>query len=193
MKVLVLGGSGRVGFTLVSILKRHFGCNVTTTSSQQNVQKILNLGLASDDVIDHAQVAQLSGGYDAVFDVVGTEQSEAACVALVRNGGAYITFNGSLVRNTDELGLVAGFAQGLRESACKRARISGGARGVRFGYALFAPSGTSLGTLMGMAESGELVADVGQVFPLDQIGKAYDFCTEGTGSGKVVIDVNKLN
>lgn len=71
MKVLVLGGSGRVGFTLLALLARHFQCHVTTTSSQQNMQKILDLGIPRDDVIDHAQVTQLRGGYDVVFDVQG--------------------------------------------------------------------------------------------------------------------------
>jgi NADPH:quinone reductase-like Zn-dependent oxidoreductase len=189
MRVLVLGGSGRVGFTLLSLLSRHFHCHVTTTSSPQNMQKILDLGIQSDDVIDHSQVTQLRGGYDAVFDVLGTAQSEATCVAQLRSGGAYVTFNGSLVRHADEKGILVGLANGVRESACKRVHMADNARGVRYGYALFAPNGAALGTLMGMAEKGVLVPDVGKVFSLNQIEKAYEFCMEGGGSGKVVIDV----
>lgn len=182
MKVLVLGGSGRVGFTLVSLLIKHFRCQVTTTSSPSNTKKIHDLGLAPESIVDHYQVTSLAGGYDVVFDVVGTAQSEAACVAQLRDGGAYITFNGNLVRLADKSG-VAGLAQGAVESACKRVRMMRDSRGVRYGYALFSPSGTTLNSLMRMAEKGVIVPDVGQVFPLEQIEEAYGW----HGSGKVVI------
>jgi NADPH:quinone reductase-like Zn-dependent oxidoreductase len=188
MKVLVLGGSGRVGFTLISLLKRHFNCRVTTTTSQQNLQKILDLGFPKEDVIDHAQVTQLRGGYDAVFDTQGTAQSEAVCVAQLRNGGAYVTFNGLLVRHADSRGMT-GLVQGIRESTCKRANMARDARGIRYGYALFSPSGENLKTLMGMADKGVVKADVDKVFSLDQIAQAYDYCVEASGSGKVVINV----
>ena len=188
MKVLVLGGSGRVGFTVTSLLKRHFNCHVTTTSSQQNMQKILDLGMPRDDVIDHAQVTQLRGGFDAAFDTQGTAQSEAACVGQLRNGGAYVTFNGSLVRNTDNRGLV-GFVHGVSESAWKRVSMARDARGIRYGYALFSPSGEALRALMALADNGVMKADVDKVFTLDQMAEAYEYCMERSGSGKVVIDV----
>eukprot|EP00026_Physarum_polycephalum_P011505 Phypoly_transcript_11735.p1 GENE.Phypoly_transcript_11735~~Phypoly_transcript_11735.p1 ORF type:complete len:366 (+),score=57.23 Phypoly_transcript_11735:74-1171(+) len=189
MKVLVLGGSGRVGFTLVSLLKQHLTCHVTTTTSQQNLQKLLDLGLPKEDVIDHAQVTQLRGGFDAVFDTQGTAQSEAACVAQLRNGGAYVTFNGSLVRQADSRG-IAGLMQGIGENTCKRVNMVRDARGIHYGYALFSPSGENLRTLMGMADKGVVKADVDKVFNLEQIAQAYDYCMEASGSGKVVINVS---
>jgi NADPH:quinone reductase-like Zn-dependent oxidoreductase len=190
MKVLVLGGSGRVGFTLIALLKRRFLCRVTTTASQQNVQKITDLGIPSEEVIDHAQVTQLRGGFDVVFDTQGTAQSAAACVGQLRNRGAYVTFNGSLVRNADNHG-IGGLVQGISESTCKRVNMARDARAIRYGYALFSPSGDNLRTLMDMADKGVIKADVDRVFTLNQIAQAYEYCIEAGGSGKVVIDVSE--
>lgn len=122
----------------------------------------------------------------------GTAQSEAASVGQLKNGGAYVTFNGSLVRHADSGGIVAGLVQGIGESACKRVNMMKDARGIRYGYALFSPSGKNLRSLMEMAEKGILQADVDKVFPLSQIAQAYEYCTEAGGSGKVVINVAEI-
>jgi NADPH:quinone reductase-like Zn-dependent oxidoreductase len=189
MRVLVLGGSGRVGFTLAALLSRHLHCHVTVTSAPQNRQKLLDLGLPPDSVIDHAQVERLRGGFDAAFDTQGSALSEALCVRQLRAEGAYVTFNGSLVARADAHGFACGLVQGVREGMQRRAQMRAGARGARFEYALFAPDGAALGKLMGMADRAELVCDVAKVFDLDEIGNAYEFCSQKGGSGKVVIDV----
>lgn len=188
--MLVLGGSGRVGFTLLSLLTRHYNCLVTTTASPNNHEKLVSLGIPTEMIVDHARITTQPGDYDVIFDTQGTPQTETVSIPLLKTGGTYITFNGSLVRRADSQGFTCGMVQGLRESLNKGAELRS-AKGLHFGYALFAPDGEALNKLMKMAEKDELVSDVGKVFSLESLPQAFDFCFHKGASGKVIIDVNK--
>lgn len=86
--LLVNGASGSVGSAAVQ-LARHLGARVTAVTSERNLELVARLG--ADEVVDYGRqpVADLPGGYDAVFDAVGNLDRGSGS-RLLAPGGALI-------------------------------------------------------------------------------------------------------
>jgi threonine dehydrogenase-like Zn-dependent dehydrogenase len=68
-KVLVHGGSGGLGSTVIQLAK-HLGATVATTASGKNAELVHSLGA---DVVDYTKqdFAEVLSGYDVVLDSLG--------------------------------------------------------------------------------------------------------------------------
>ena len=88
-QVLINGASGGVGTLAIQIAKC-LGSEVTTVSSQRNLQLCRELG--ADRTLDYRQEDPFAKGpeYDVVFDVFGNRNRDQAG-AILKRSGIYIT------------------------------------------------------------------------------------------------------
>ncbi|ASJ71083.1 NADP-dependent oxidoreductase [Granulosicoccus antarcticus] len=162
-KVLIHAGSGGVGTFAIQIAK-NAGAFVATTCSARNADLVKKLG--ADVVIDYKTQAfedEISD-YDLVFDMMGGETMERSFKVL-KKGGALISIKGE---DTNELA-----AQ----------------HDVRFESFFMEPDGAMLAELGALIENGIVSPVIGNTFPMEQTGEAYQALAEGHAVGKIVVTV----
>ena len=85
-RIFIQGGAGGVGSMAVQLAK-HMGAIVATTARSVNHEYLAGLG--ADQIIDYTEQdpALVLDGFDASFDTVGGERSEAQSFAVLRPNG----------------------------------------------------------------------------------------------------------
>jgi NADPH:quinone reductase-like Zn-dependent oxidoreductase len=163
-RLLVQGGAGGVGALAVQ-LGHWKGAHVIATASTANVEYVRSLG--ADEVIDYTRV----NVEDAVHDVD---------VVLDTVGGDVTVHSWSVLKPGGILVVIAGMAD--VETAT--------ARGVRTSSAnhpdVISPVLEELGKLV---VSGDLVPQIGRVFPLADAAGAHTVSETGHGRGRIVLKV----
>ena len=195
-RVLLLGGGGGVGDIALQLLSRHFGAVVTAVvSGEAGAERALRCG--ASQVLDYTdsdyqhQLLQLDR-FDLVLDSAGVGTSPDSLkplLSLLRYRGCIVTLSSPLLKNTDSLGLMPGFASSLASlvtlnasSLQERSRST-----VRWAY--FMPNPRALLTLAWLVKMGRLMPPPITVFPLAQAREAYAKVEAGGLRGKVVIDM----
>lgn len=186
-RMLVLGGSGGVGTMAVQLLKA-WNMHVIATCSSDAVNIVEKLG--ADVVIDYkdrnadAQIIS-EGPYDIILDCCNQGPE------LINSKGypysTYITLNSPMLKNFDQLGLIAGSFKNLGDIFKYNISKTDKKGLVKWGF--FAPSETGLNMLHDFVEYGQVVPVVKQIYPFQDLPAAYERVTQGHLRGKIVIDM----
>jgi len=161
--VLIAGAAGGVGHLAVQFAK-HAGARVIGTGSAGNREYVLGLG--ADGYLDYASadVAELAGTADVVFDTVGGETTESLLVAL-REGGILVTIAGAPPQEAAQ------------------------ARGVRAELLIMSPSSEQLARIAELVAAGEVHVEIAEVLPLSEVRRAHELSESGHTRGKLILRV----
>ncbi|GAA0610236.1 NADP-dependent oxidoreductase [Kribbella sandramycini] len=166
-RVLVHAAAGGVGHLAVQFAKQ-LGAFVVGTASAAKHEWLRELGV--DEVIDYhsTSVADATGDLDLVVDLIGSEQTLAESVAVLKPGGLLVA-------------VPSGTSPELLATAA--------AAGVRVAGYLVEPDGHALGEITRLIESGQVRVEVEQVFALEKVAEAHRQLEEGRTRGKLVLDL----
>jgi NADPH:quinone reductase-like Zn-dependent oxidoreductase len=161
--VLIAGAAGGVGHLAVQFAK-HAGARVIGTGSAGNREYVLGLG--ADEYLDYAsaEVAEVAGRADVVFDTVGGETTESLLVAL-REGGILVTIAGAPPQDAAQ------------------------ARGVRAELLIMSPSSEQLARIAELVAAGEVRVEIAEVLPLSEVRRAHELSESGHTRGKLILKV----
>jgi NADPH:quinone reductase-like Zn-dependent oxidoreductase len=186
-KVLIHAGAGGVGSIAIQIA-RHLGAHVCTTASTRNVELCRSLG--ADEVVDYTRedFAARLGGYDLVFDTVGSD-TQRRSFRVLRRGGRLVAIAGlpdvPMLRQRGASTLVLGAVWVLGLSRSLRAWR----RGVRYQYLFMRPDGAQLEELAALVDAGELRPLLERAYALDDARAAFAHVESGRARGKVVLEI----
>lgn len=162
-KIFIHGGAGGIGSVAIQIAKQ-IGAYIATTATGENVEFVKKLG--ANEVIDY-KVQDFSGtlkGYDAVFDTVGGDDFNKSFAILKKNGIAVSMIAPADEAKANELGITA-MTQATKVNTMM------------------------LDELRHLIEAGTVTPQIGKVFPLEQIQKAFVARETSSIRGKVVIAI----
>ncbi|WP_304238580.1 NADP-dependent oxidoreductase [Jiulongibacter sediminis] len=167
-KVLIHAGSGGVGHFAVQLAK-HFGCEVSSTSSAKNRDFVLSLG--ADHHLDYhdGPLSEKVSGFDFVFDTVGRAVCEESISLLKPSEGRIYSIT-------------------TRELSPAAQRIAG-SKMIKHGYHLVKSNGEDMQTLADLLEKGILKAHVSKEFSFEDLPKAHEAVETGRTVGKVIVSL----
>ena len=187
-KVLVHGGAGGLGSTVIQLAK-HLGATVATTASRRNAELVRSFG--ADVVVDYKKedFADVLSGYDVVLDSLGGENLEKSLTVL-KPGGQAISVTGPPDPDfAKRLGApkYMGVAMGLlSRKVHKQARKLG----VSYSFLFMQSNGAQLRELATLYDAGHLRPVIVKTFPFDQTLQALAYLEQGRANGKVVITLD---
>ena len=183
-KVLVHGGAGGLGSTVIQLAK-HLGAYVATTAHGNDEAKVRDLG--ADEVIDYTKVdfSELLSGYDVVLDSLGGDNLTKSLTVL-KPGGLAI----SVVGPPD-----AAFAEQIGRPLLKpvvmlmswKIRALARKLGVRYSFLFMRADGEQLKTLAALYDAGALRPVLDRTFPFGETLEALAFMEQGRAKGKIVV------
>jgi len=188
-KVLIQAGAGGIG-TLAIQLAKELGAEVTTTTSQKNIDLVKSLG--ADRVIDyhHEDFADILTNYDAVFDTLGGKQLEQA-FRIVKPGGQVVSITGlPNERFAKEFNLPR-WKQWLFRLATQRLHRLEKQTQVHYRFLYMWPSHPELMVLTRLIESNRLRPVVDRVFPFAELAQALQYSQKGHAQGKIVVRIGE--
>jgi NADPH:quinone reductase-like Zn-dependent oxidoreductase len=165
-RILIQGGSGRVGHFAVQLAKWK-GAYVIATASTKNQELLRKLG--ADETIDYTTQTfeEVAEKVDLVLDTIGGEtQDRSLCV--LKKGGALI----SLVQPPWE----------------QKARRFG-VRGIMCSAQ---PDGAQLGEIAKLIDSAKLKPVIDRILPLREARRAHELTQNGHIRGKIVLRVKDI-
>ena len=170
-KALIYGAGGGVG-TFAVQLARHLGAQVTALCGEKNTQVVRSLG--ADHVISYldTDISKISGGYDLVLAVNGSNPLKNY-LRLLAPGGRCVMVGGSL-RQVMKAVLFGGL-------------LSLGSRKIRSLNAK--PNAKDLAFVVSLVEAGKLKPVIDRRYPLARTAEAVRYQSEGHAMGKIVIEV----
>ncbi len=159
-RVFIQAGSGGVG-TLAIQLARHVGAFVATTTSAANAPWVQALG--ADLVIDYTRekFGDVLKDYDVVLHSQGGDVLEQSLQVLKP--------------------VMSALSFGIRRKAARKQ--------VNYSFLFMQASGTQLGELTSLIDSGAIRPVVDRVFAFDATNDAMAYVEGGRAKGKVVISV----
>jgi len=162
-KILITGGAGGIGSIAVQIAK-HIGAHVVTTATGEGLELAKKLG--ADEVNDYktSDVSGLPHDFDAVFDTVGGENFDNT-LHVLKKGGIAVSMIGT-----------------PNETLAKELEVTAMMQMTRV-------TTEALSTLRELVESGVVTPQVGAVFALEDIVKAFEAKEKGDTAGKIVIEI----
>ncbi|MDY1241992.1 NADP-dependent oxidoreductase [Pseudomonas aeruginosa] len=186
-KVFIQAGSGGVG-TIAIQLAKHLGAFVATTTSTSNVEWVKSLG--ADVVIDYKEqdFATELRSYDVVLNSLGSDELEKS-LQVLKPGGHLISISGP---PTPEFAADQKLAWPLKQVLrllSHRIRKKTQRRGIRYTFFFMRASGSQLGEISSLIESGIIKPAVDRIFPFNSVADALSYVEMGRAKGKVVIKV----
>jgi NADPH:quinone reductase-like Zn-dependent oxidoreductase len=165
-RLLVLGAAGGVGSFAVQ-LGRWKGAQVIGTASPRNLEFVRSLGAA--EVIDYTAPAPypVERDVDVVMDTVGGATTDTGW-RFLKPGGILVSAAGTPSEDTAK-------EHGVRVSGIPPAP----------------EPGEILRQLAVLIQSGDVMAEVGEVFPLDEAARAHALSETGHGRGRIVLRVRE--
>jgi NADPH:quinone reductase-like Zn-dependent oxidoreductase len=165
-KVLIHAAAGGVGHFAVQLAK-YLGAEVTGTSSARNKAFVSQLG--ADHHIDYHGYdwANSPEKYDIILDAIGGDNIDHS-LEVAKPGSVLIS-------------IPSGLSEGITEKAK--------AKGVNGFFFLVESNGEDMKEIATLLEKGILKAQVAQVFPFEEMGKAHELVETGRVVGKVVVRV----
>lgn len=186
--VLVLGASGGVGSIATQILLAE-GANVTVTCSTDALPFVQNLGSIPNIIDytseDHTKHLSNLGPFDLVLDCAGKGSDYAK--ELPCQFHSYVTFSSPTLRNTDEMGLIAGNVKNIADLIKSNVESIGAKKGI-VKWAYFLPAPQALNYLRRLVMDGRLSPVTSSVFAFENADLAYKRVEEKHLRGKVVLD-----
>lgn len=168
-RVLVHAAAGGVGHLAVQFAK-HLGAHVVGTARAGGHDWLTKLG--ADELIDYTTVRfeDAVSDVDVVLDLVGDHHDDTSTRSLdvLRPGGLLVA-------------VPAGVSPELAAAA--------EAKGMRVSPFLVEPDGPALTAIGALIDSGEVVVEVEEVFPLEQVAEAHTRGESNRTRGKLVLRV----
>jgi NADPH:quinone reductase-like Zn-dependent oxidoreductase len=183
--VLIHAGSGGVGTYAIQLAK-HLGATVATTTGTTNVEWVRELG--ADIVIDYRtqDFETLVHDYDVVLDSQGAD-TLAKSLRVLKPGGIAIGIAGPPDPDfARQQGLRLPLRLAMALLSLKTRRVAR-RRGVRYSFLFMRASGTQLGEITKLIDSGVLRPIVDRTYPFDEAPHALAHVERGRAKGKVVI------
>lgn len=171
--VLINGGTGAIGNAALQFLK-YFKVRVTVTCETDFMAVLKRHG--ADRVIDYTNedFTKLNEQFDFVFDAVG-KSSFGQCKPLLKPGGIYISSELGPYWQNPLLALLSPFMPGKK---------------VKFPLPLSAQR--SMKFINERITKGEFSPLIDRRYPLEEIGKAYNYVLSGQKKGNVIITFNQF-
>lgn len=165
-KIIINGASGAVGTASVQLAK-YLGAEVTGVCSTSNIELVESLGAIN--VIDYTKddFTKNKETYDVILDAVGN-LSFSQCEKMLTKQGKLVLINTGLLTN-----LLSIFRKNL---ICG---VSG-------------ESKENLNFLRELVESGDIVAIIDKMYPLEQAAEAHKYVDAGHKKGNVVLTIESL-
>lgn len=164
-KVLIQAGSGGVGSFAIQFAK-HFGADVTTTTSSDNFDLVKDLG--ADTVIDFQEedFAERDTKYDIVLDTLGGDALDKS-YGILKSGGRLVTIAGE-----------------PNEALAKE-------NDVTVTYLNTEDNAEQLAAIIQLLSEEKIKVAIAEVFPFNESGirDAHRLSESGYASGKVVVKV----
>lgn len=180
--VLVLGAAGGVGIATVELAKAMGAKVIAAASTDEKLAFCKASG--ADELINYstedlkARIKEITGGkgVDVIYDPVGGDYTETAFRNMAPNGRLLV------------IGFAAGDIPKIPINLCllKQASLVG----VFWGAWVAKNPGEQMQNMkeiLGMVASGAVRASVNDVFPLEDVEKAYACLTERRAKGKVIL------
>lgn len=186
--VFISGGAGGVG-TFAIQLAKHFGGYVATTASSQGFDLVKRLG--ADEVIDYKRedFSQKLSNFDAGFDLIGGK-SLADTWKILKPGARVVSIAGVPEPQTARIDLRRGMSlTALFWLLSLPTRMRAARYGAHYRYYFMHASGTDLGYLASLIDSGQLQIVIDRVYPFDQIKEAFAYIEDGHAKGKIVVSM----
>lgn len=186
-RVLVHAGAGGVGTLAIQIAK-HFGCEVATTCSAQNLELVRELG--ADVAIDYKKEPydEILADLDVALDALGGEHKERSAKVL-RKGGILVSIVNDMAELVSRHGAYGGAAVALVGVLATKLRMWWG--GKRFSQALRSPDGEALAQLGAVIDAGGVCPVIDRVLPLESIVEAHAYSESGRARGKIIITMGR--
>lgn len=193
-RVLILGAGGAVGLAAVQLAVAA-RCTVAATCGKQSCERVLEAGASQAVDYANSNVRQMlerdtsstsSSKFDAVLDTIGSPETEALGIELLRSGGDYMTLQGEVVSLVDQYGLVAGGAAAASKLLQKQMQHSQ-SRGVNYHWTVMRTDTEALEEIARLAGAGKLKVPVGQTLPLTDAAKAHRALEAKQIQGKLVL------
>nr|CAB3265823.1 reticulon-4-interacting protein 1 homolog, mitochondrial-like [Phallusia mammillata] len=187
-RALVLGGSGGIGTFAIQYLRAN-GFSVTTTCSSAG-QKICS-SLGAECINYHTEnvdeVVSKQDKYGIVFDIIGAA-TPAWAKPLLISGGTYATLQNNLVERTNRYGVIAGLGASMSQMIADRSRNYG----INVKWGIYQPDRNSLLEIARYIDSGNIkpIVDAKNIYPFDDVPKAFKKLGEGHTKGKIVVNVS---
>ncbi|HEY2692119.1 MAG TPA: NADP-dependent oxidoreductase [Streptosporangiaceae bacterium] len=158
--VVIHGAGGAVGSMAVQ-LARWAGAEVIGTGRSHSRELVMELGADRYVALDAENLDDAAGQADLVFDTIGGEVL-AGSPALLKSGGALVTVKADspLPTSRDDIKTVVFIQESSRAQLAELARL---------------------------VDEGQLRAQVGAVYPLEQAVKAYSAKAAGGIPGRIVL------
>ncbi|MFT0182779.1 NADP-dependent oxidoreductase [Pseudomonas benzopyrenica] len=188
-KVFIQAGSGGVG-TIAIQLAKYLGAFVATTTSTGNVEWVKSLG--ADVVIDYRKqdFATELRDYDVVLNSLGNDELEKS-LQVLKPGGHLLSISGP---PTPEFAADQKLAWPLKQVLrllSRSIRKKAKRLGIRYTFVFMRASGSQLGEISSLIESGVIKPAVDRVFPFNSVAEALAYVETGRAKGKVVIKVKQ--
>ncbi|BBY28573.1 NADP-dependent oxidoreductase [Mycolicibacterium sediminis] len=188
-KVLVHGGTGGLGSTVIQLAK-HLGARVATTASGSKAHLARDLG--ADVVIDYRteDFGERLSGYDLVVDSRGGE-TLLRSLAVLKPGGLALGVTGPPDAGfARQVGAPAPF-EFVLSFLSRKVRRAAKKLGVRYEFFFMHASGAQLRDLAALYDAGVLRPVIDTTFAFDQTLEAIAFAESGKAkAGKVVVTLD---
>ncbi len=198
-RILIHGGSGAIGDTLLQLGKKN-NCEMIATASANKHSLIQNYGAIAIDYNSPNYFTELknnsANGFDAIFDFTN-QASFTNDIKLLKKGGTLITyavFSSSL--KIEKKTFFNFMAFGLdfgkmmiklawwNKFSGKKALFYGSSDSKKLEPERFA---TDMSKLFGLLKSGDIKPTVHKVFGLDDVKEAHQLLQHGKVQGQIVI------
>lgn len=183
-KVLVHGGAGGLGSTVIQLAK-HLGAYVATTAHGNDEEKMRDLG--ANEVVDYTRsdFAELLSGYDVVLDSLGGDNLTKSLTVLKPGGLAISAVGPPDPAFAEQIGRP--LLKPVMALMSRKVRAHARKLGVRYSFLFMRADGAQLKTLAALYDAGALRPVLDRTFPFDETLDAMAFVEEGRAKGKVVI------
>lgn len=188
-RVLVHGGSGGLGSTVIQLAK-HLGAHVATTARGSTEALVRDLG--ADVVIDYAteDFAQLLSDYDLVVDSLGGENLMKSLTVLKPGGLAVGVAGPPDPGFAKQLGAPKPF-EFVMSFLSRKVRKVANELGVRYSFFFMRANGSQLSKLAALYDAGHLRPVLDSTFPFERTLAALDYVESGkVPAGKVVVTLD---
>lgn len=186
-KVFIQAGSGGVG-TFAIQLAKHLGAQVATTTSTANSAWVKALG--ADVVVDYKQAdfASVLSGYDVALNSQDGKTLEKT-LSTLKNGGQVISISGPPDVDFAKSIKAPWIVQQIMRLLSAGVRSKAGKRDIGYSFLFMKASGSQLGQITKLVESGVIRPIVDKVFSFAQTNDAMRYVESGRAKGKVVIKI----
>ena len=187
-RLLITGGAGGVGSAAIQIARALGASEVNVTCSGGDAARLTELGATRCIDYKTTKFNEQLKGLDLAFDTIGeanhtftTLKSDGICVSTI----AAIT-----PKAMQDAGMeVPAAAAVYLTAAAAPVQANAALHGTRYAAVWMKPSGAELAEVAAWVDAGKMRAVIDKVYPLEQVGAAFEQLADGHVKGKLVIHV----